>query len=92
MEVYEDKNFLIEGHHSGHFLEPEPNLDILRAQKLKEKLVSMGIEGSRIQTIGKANIEMLDYSGKVSTFFISVGKEKEYNRNMRAMVNYLNKP
>jgi outer membrane protein OmpA-like peptidoglycan-associated protein len=35
-------------------LEPEPNLDILRAQKLKEKLVSMGIEGSRIQTIGKA--------------------------------------
>ena len=52
----------------------------------------MGIEGSRIQTIGKANIEMLDYSGKVSTFFISVGKEKEYNRNMRAQVNYLNKP
>jgi outer membrane protein OmpA-like peptidoglycan-associated protein len=92
MKVYEDKNFLIEGHHSGHFLEPEPNLDILRAQKLKEKLVSMGIEGSRIQTIGKANIEMLDNSGKVSTFFISVGKEKEYNRNMRAQVNYANKP
>jgi outer membrane protein OmpA-like peptidoglycan-associated protein len=92
IDAYDEYNFVIEGHHSGLSVESKPNLDIMRAETLRSKLIDMGIDKKRLSSLGKGDKELLDSSGKLSTFYVSPGTVKEYNRNMRARVKYVLKP
>lgn len=86
MDAYTDKKFIIEGYHTGASLENVPQLDALRAMRMRDSLVMMGIDVKRLSIRAKADSVLLDPTRKMSRFFINKNESREYNRNMRIQV------
>jgi hypothetical protein len=86
MDAYTEKKFIIEGYHTGASLENVPKLDALRAIRMRDSLVMMGIDVKRLSIRAKADSVLLDPTLKMSRFLINKNESREYNRNMRVQV------
>jgi outer membrane protein OmpA-like peptidoglycan-associated protein len=85
LSSYKEKQFIIEGFTNGTKSEAK-GLDLQRAEKMRDTLVSLGIEPERLFVIGKKDSLLLEKSRKLNNFYISQGNVKQYNRNMRVEI------
>jgi len=92
MAAYSDKQFYIEGYHSGVKLEKTKNIDIIRAETLKNALLEKGVNLKNLKIIGMGDKIKKVNSDNLSKFFISTNNYRYYNRNMRAEVKIRTKP
>jgi outer membrane protein OmpA-like peptidoglycan-associated protein len=88
MQVYKDKVFVIEGYHSGSAFESGTNLDLIRANKMKDTLISLGLKSDRLIVVAKGDNPLLDSTNEISVSLVEGQVEREYNRNMRIEVKW----
>ena len=86
MKAYADKQFYIEGYHSGASIENSKGIDLIRAQILKDALMEKGVNLKNLEIVAMGDKNKKDPSDELSKFFISVDNYRYYNRNMRAEV------
>ena len=84
ISVYDDKEFILVGHHSGSKLE-STNLDQLRAEKIRTELISAGISGNRLEIQTKGNSAPLE-NNVIDPYMFPDYSLRYYNRNMRVEV------
>jgi outer membrane protein OmpA-like peptidoglycan-associated protein len=92
MNAYADKQFFIEGYHSGVDVENAKDIDLIRAEVLKGALLEKGVRESNLDIVAMGDKNKKDPSGKLSKFFISANNYRYYNRNMRAEVKIKKAP
>lgn len=92
MKAYDDKQFYIEGYHSGAAVEDAKNIDFLRAQVLKNALMEKGVNLKNLEIVAMGDKNKKDPSDKLSRFLISVDNYRYYNQNMRAEVKIKKAP
>lgn len=88
---YEDKQFIIEGYHSGKSIENVPEIDKRRAEHLRDTLIQMGVPPSSLSIEMKGDKPLLDPLSRLSKTYVTGGAYLEYNQNMRVEVRW-NKP
>lgn len=86
MEAYEDKQFVIEGYHSGEAIEPLPQLDSLRAARMRDTLSRLGIPAERIQLDPRGDEIMSVRSRALHELYQGQNRWRQYNANMRVVV------
>lgn len=84
--AYEDRQFVIEGYEDAEPAETVPGLDLLRAERMRDTLVSMGISPNRLEVTGKGTTGRIDSSGRLSRFYVAAGRSKLYSPNMRVEI------
>lgn len=84
ISVYDDKEFILVGHHSGSKLE-STNLDQLRAEKIRTELINAGISGNRLEIQTKGNSAPLE-NNVIDPYMFPDYSLRYYNRNMRVEV------
>lgn len=77
MQAYKEKSFEIEGYIDGK--SEKMGLDSLRALRMRDTLVTLGIDINRLKCVPKGKSKAL----KLDKQYISRGYFKQYNRNMR---------
>jgi hypothetical protein len=77
MQAYKEKSFEIEGYIDG--MSEKNGLDSLRALRMRDTLVTLGIDINRLKCTPKGKSKGL----KLDKQYISKGYYKQYNRNMR---------
>ncbi len=92
MKAYSDKQFYIEGYHSGTSVEDSKGIDLIRAQILKDDLMEKGVKLKNLEIVAMGDKNKKDPTDKLSKFFISVDNYRYYNRNMRAEVKIKKAP
>ena len=85
---YEDKQFIIEGYHSGKSIENAPEIDKRRAEHLRDTLIQMGVPSSSLSIEMKGDKPLLDPSSQLSKTYVTQGAYLEYNQNMRVEVKW----
>lgn len=91
LKNYRDKQFTIEGYHSGTSIESSMNLDRYRASKMKDTLVSLGINSEQLFIEGKGDKPLLDSTNDMSFSLINGTIKREYNQNMRIEIKWKKK-
>ncbi len=91
ISAYKDKQFVIEGYHSGIFVENIPEIDKRRAEHLRDTLIQLGIPSSQLTIQSKGSEPQLDPLSTMSKSFVPGGGYLEYNQNMRVEVKPVKK-
>jgi outer membrane protein OmpA-like peptidoglycan-associated protein len=84
IEVYDDKTFVIVGHHSGARVE-KTNLDLLRAETVRNEFLNAGISGNRLEIKVEKDLQPLE-KNKIYMYMLPDYSKREYNRNMRVEI------
>jgi outer membrane protein OmpA-like peptidoglycan-associated protein len=84
IEVYDDKTFVIVGHHSGARVE-NTNLDLLRAEIVRTEFLNAGITGNRLEIKVQKDLQPLE-KNNIYTYMLPDYSKREYNRNMRVEI------
>jgi len=86
VKLYDDKQFLIEGFHSGKDIDTITGLDLDRANKMRDFFKINGTDEARLSVSGKGDSVLLDPSRRLDIYMVDLNSRKEYNRNMRVEV------
>lgn len=84
LSVYEDTDFIIEGHHSGASVESD-KLDMSRAESVRNEFINAGISAKRLEVVTKGDSEPLE-KNMIYPYMFPDYSLRYYNRNMRVEI------
>lgn len=82
---YNDRQYLIEGHHCGAICENSDSLDVARARKIRDTLVQLGIKPHLLDVVVKGDQELLNINHKMSES-LENNIIRKFSTNMRVEV------